>query len=232
MSRGPGVIIVLLLCLVIPTAFVILWVGGAAARLEQSHVAGADEEEIAVAAASDAGYCSLSLKKILRRVLQSCGLLGKGGSRGCQPLKAKTLATVSGSDFNALFEPMKDRGGIVQFEAEQATLDAEDRALIDRVFTNQRGASYFFIVARSSADGPVEYNRDLSKRRAEAVLGHLTDAFDDPDLDREVGLLWLGEEFAQLDDGFCSWSRSGDALSCSQRDVNRGAFMAWIDCRL
>ncbi|MEN8261814.1 MAG: hypothetical protein ABFS02_14815, partial [Pseudomonadota bacterium] len=39
----------------------------------------------AIAAPADEGYCSGGLKKILRRVLYSCGLLGaEGGTRGCQ----------------------------------------------------------------------------------------------------------------------------------------------------
>ena len=54
----------------------------------------------------------------------------------------------------------------------------------------------------------------------------------DPDLDREVGLLWLGEEFAQLDEEFCTWSRSGTGEQCSGDDLNRSAFVAWVDCRL
>ena len=45
-------------------------------------------------------------------------------------------------------------------------------------------------------------------------------------------MLWLGEEFAQLDDQFCQWQRSGDPASCSGQDLNRSAFIAWIDCRL
>jgi hypothetical protein len=50
-----------------------------------------------------------------------------------------------------------------------------------------------------------------------------------------VGLLWLGEEFAQLDPSFCNWRRSageGDEGSCSAEDVNRSAFITWIDCTL
>ena len=75
-------------------------------------------------------------------------------------------------------------------------------------------------------------NRELSKQRAEGVMSHLRATFNDPDLDREVGLLWLGEEYAQLDNEFCQWQRSGDQASCNPEHINRSAFMAWIDCRL
>ena len=69
--------------------------------------------------------------------------------------------------------------------------------------------------------------------RAEAVLGHLQERFgQSADLQDEVGLLWLGEEYAQLDASFCEWSRSGDQDSCEAEDLNRSAFVAWIDCRL
>ncbi len=227
-------LVVLLACLLVPTVLVLTWVSSAKARLvELSSEAGKQKgtEKVAVATASDAGYCNADLKKILRRVLQSCGLIGREGARGCQPLEAKALATVSGDDFNALFKPMMDRGGIVQFEAGKAELDLDDQGLVEKVFGDQKGASYFFVVARSSTDGDVGFNRELSKSRAESVLTHLTQKFDDPDLGREVGLLWLGEEFAQLEPEFCQWRRSGTG-ECNATDINRGAFVAWIDCRL
>ena len=136
-------------------------------------------------------------------------------------------------DFNALFVPMRERGGIIQFEQASAELGDEDETLVDRVFAERRGASYFFVVSRASPEGSEETNRELSRGRAEAVLGHLQERFgQSADLQDEVGLLWLGEEYAQLDASFCEWSRSGDQDSCEAEDLNRSAFVAWIDCRL
>ncbi len=218
-------------CLIIPTLCAWLWVSAAAARLDEI-AAQPDTPVVAVAAASDANYCSPELKKILRRVLQSCGLLGSGGGRGCQPLEARNVASMSGSDFNALFTPMKDRGGIVQFDGDSALLDPQDQELINDVFSDQRGAAYFLVVARASPDGEIGYNRGLSERRASAVMEHLQNTFNDPDLEREVGLLWLGEEFAQLEREFCDWNRSDSDSTCTTTQINRGAFLAWIDCQL
>lgn len=218
-------------CLAVPTALVATWVVSAEGRLQDAEAAGV-ASEVAIAAASDVGYCSADLKKILRRVLQSCGLLSSGEVRGCQPLEAKNVATMGGSDFNALFLPLAGRAGILQFDKESADLDAQDVALLDKIFADQQGASYFFVVSRASPEGSEVYNRDLSQKRAQAVLTHLRGTFNDPDLDKEVGLLWLGEEFAQLDDEFCQWQRSGPADSCQGEDLNRSAFVAWIDCRL
>ena len=42
----------------------------------------------------------------------------------------------------------------------------------------------------------------------------------------------LGEEYAQLDPSFCDWTRSGESGQCEPEDLNRSAFIAWIDCRL
>ncbi|HTQ43965.1 MAG TPA: hypothetical protein VMI75_14505 [Polyangiaceae bacterium] len=207
-----------------------VWIKSADARLKEASSTAA--ESAPVAAASDATYCSPGLKKILRRVLMSCGLSSNGDARGCQPVQAKNVATMSGADFNALFQPMKDRGGIVQFELGKSDLDANALALIDQVFADQKGASWFFVVARSSPDGTVEFNRTLSKSRAEAVMNHLRDHFKDPDLDKEVGMLWLGKEYAQLDTEFCQWKRSATGSSCTSDDINRSAFIAWIDCQL
>lgn len=218
------------ICLILPVCLVILWMGSAERRL-----AAADpdaEPSVAVASAADEDYCNSDLRKILRRVLQSCGLQASGEVRGCQPLEARKVATISGSDFNALFVPLADRAGIIQFDSASAELDLGDRALLDRLFADQRGASYFLVVARASPDGSATTNRNLSQKRGEAVLTHLRETFDDPDLDREVGLLWLGEEFAQLDKQFCSWQRSGDPEVCRTKELNRSAFLAWIDCQI
>ena len=219
--------------LLAPIIAVGLWISQADARLAEATAKPPDPtEEVAVAAAANEGYCSPELKRVLRRVLLSCGLMQEaGGGRGCQPVQAASVATLAGDDFNALFTPMKERGGIIQFEQDERELDAGDLALIDELYAAQGGASWFFIVARSSPEGSVEHNRKLSRARAEAVMSHLRGAFADPELDREVGLLWLGEEFAQLDEAFCAWRRSaGD--TCEPADLNRSAFVAWIDCQL
>lgn len=216
--------------LVTPSVLATRWQSAAAARLASSESAQPDQPAVAVASEANAGYCTQELRTILRRVLTSCGLLGAGG-RGCQPVEARNVATMSGEDFNALFLPMRERGGIVQFGRDASDLDANDVALVDRVFADRRGASYFFVVSRASPDGQVEHNRELSRGRAEAVMAHLRAEFHDPELDRQVGLLWLGEEFAQLDPSFCEWSRSDPAL-CDGTALNRSAFVAWIDCQL
>ncbi len=222
-----AIVIALLLVPVVGTA---TWISSAKTRLAESTAA--PPEGAAVAAAADVGYCSPELKKILRRVLMSCGLVGGGAARGCQPVQAKNVATMSGTDFNALFKPMKDRGGIVEFDKDKSDLDPTDLAMIDQVFADQKGASWFFVVSRSSPEGSVEHNRELSKARAEAVMTHLRSQFKDPDLDKEVGMLWLGEEFAQLETDFCAWKRSATGTSCTSEEINRSAFVAWIDCQL
>jgi outer membrane protein OmpA-like peptidoglycan-associated protein len=216
--------------LAIPAAATSIWIGSAEHRLEEMSATPAEAPP--VAAAADVGYCSPELKKILRRVLMSCGLVGGDAARGCQPVQAKNVATMSGADFNALFRPMKERGGIIQFDKDKAELDAQDTTLVDSVFADQKGASWFFVVARASPEGSVTHNRDLSRGRAEAVMNHLRERFKDPDLDKEVGMLWLGEEFAQLENEFCEWKRSATGTPCTAEDINRSAFVAWIDCQL
>jgi outer membrane protein OmpA-like peptidoglycan-associated protein len=215
--------------LAVPAGLTGAWIRSADTRLTE--LAKAPAELAPVASAADVGYCSPDLKRILRRVLMSCGLVGGNAARGCQPVQARSVATMSGHDFNALFKPMQDRGGIVEFEKDKYELDAGDVGLVDQVFADQRGASWFFVVARASPEGSVEHNRELSRQRAEAVMAHLRQQFKDPDLDKEVGMLWLGEEYAQLETEFCAWKRSSSA-ACSTDQLNRSAFVAWIDCQL
>jgi len=218
-----------LVALGLPAALVVHWVGDAEDRLEQIEST-PEDAEVAVAAKADEAYCNAGLRKVLRRVLISCGL--GGDTRGCQPVDAKNVATMEGSDFNALFLPLNERASIIQFDKNEAELDARDLELLDETFADQRGASYFFVVARASPDGSPERNSELSQERAEAVMTHLRERFADPELDDEVGLLWLGEEFAQLDESFCEWQRSGGDDECEPKHINRSAFVAWIDCRL
>lgn len=228
-----AVIGVVALAFVLPTVLATTWVSSASNRLEASQTTVSTAPKVAVAAAADEAYCTPQLKVILRRVLTSCGLLQSGEVRGCQPTDAKQVATMAGGDFNALFMPMAKRAGVVEYDRDSAMLDGTDQALVDKIFSDQQGASYFFVVARASPEGSVEHNRELSKQRAQAVLDYLRDKYKDPDLDREVGLLWLGEEFAQLDQRFCEWQRSGGAAaSCATENLNRSAFVSWIDCQL
>jgi len=229
--RNPLTIGFLVLFLGATAAMPYVWVKRAGGRLEAAEAA-PTAPATPVAGAANAGYCTPELKAVLRRVLQSCGLMQSGGARGCQPADARQVASLAGADFNALFLPMANRAGVIQFDQNDGNLDATDEALVDRLFSDQRGASYFFVVSRSSPEGSVQHNRELSEQRANAVLSHLRTKFNDPDLDREVGLLWLGEEFAQLDETFCSWQRSGGAGQCRAEDLNRSAFVAWIDCTL
>jgi outer membrane protein OmpA-like peptidoglycan-associated protein len=221
------------LLLILPAVLVSSWIGSAEARLaETERAASNNPPAVAVAAEANEAYCTPELKQILRRVLASCGLIGASGGRGCQPLEAKNVATMDGKDFNALFLPMQQRGGIVQFDTNSSAIDPTDASLVDKVFADRGGASYFFVVSRASQDGSTEKNRELSKERANAVMAHLSQTFQDPELDKQVGLLWLGEEYAQLDPSFCQWQRSGGVDQCQPEDLNRSAFLAWIDCRL
>jgi outer membrane protein OmpA-like peptidoglycan-associated protein len=217
----------------LPAVMVRAWTSAAKQRLAEAEAAAsAQPAQVAIAAEANEAYCTPALKQVLRRVLQSCGLLNAGGGRGCQPADAKSVATMTGGDFNSLFLPIKKRGGIVQFEKKSADLDDADKALIDAIFADRGGASYFFVVARASPEGAEGFNRELSRSRANAVLEHLQQTFNDPDLQQQVGLLWLGEEYAQLEASFCEWKRSGPGTQCLPEDLNRSAFITWIDCTL
>jgi len=225
-----------LLCAVLmllPAVGVMIWIHSAEARLKEVEAeAHSQPQQIAVASQANEAYCTPELKKILRRVLQSCGLIQGRSGRGCKPMDAKNVATMSGDDFNALFIPMQSRGGIVQFDKGSAEMDPMDQRLVETIYSERKGASYFFVVSRASPEGSVTANRELSRKRAEIVMTHLQNTFNDPELERQVGLLWLGEEYAQLNPDFCKWQRSGTSDTCTPEDLNRSAFVTWIDCRL
>lgn len=213
--------------LIVPAGLEIAWLRSAQRELAATEDATAD---IAVASASEVGYCSTHLKQVLRRVAGACGLI-KDGGRGCKPTDAKTVAALSGDDFNTLFVPLSDRAALIQFDADAIELDDGGKALVEKTWSEQRGASFFFVVSRASKDGSKERNQELSQGRAEAVLNHLQTRFQDPDIPNQVGLLWLGEEYAQLGTEFCDWKRSrGD--ECTDKEINRSAFVAWIDCQI
>jgi hypothetical protein len=229
MNTGRTHLVLLLVAVAGVGLSVSTWTRAAAVRLAETQ---GKAPEVATASASDMGYCSGDLKVILKRVLTSCGLVTGGTARGCQPLQARQVASMSGGDFNALFAPLAERAAIVQFDKDSADIDAAAADLMEKTFSDRRGASYFFVVSRASPEGSTEHNRDLSHRRGSAVLDHIRTKFQDPDIEQEVGLLWLGEEFAQLDQQFCQWKRSRTGDACGTAELNRSSFIAWIDCRL
>lgn len=227
MNEATRTLLLMLGGLAVPAIAVVTWLSSAEKALHEAPEAASD---VAIAAAAEDEYCTPKLKQILRRVAGACGLLQEGG-RGCKPTDAKNVAAMSGDDFNALFKPLSHRARIVQFDAEQVELDSGAQHVVEQAWSDQRGASFFFVVARASADGDPVFNQQLSQKRAESVLSHLEVKFQDPELKQEVGLLWLGEEFAQLSEEFCTWQRSREG-ECTLKDINRSAFVAWIDCAI
>jgi len=205
-------------------------VHGAKDRLE--HPEETARAQVAVADDAEVAYCTPAFKEVLQRVINACGLVGTEQRRGCQPADVKTFASISGADFNELFAPLKERGAVVLFEEGSDVLDDAARKLLDARWEDRKGARYFFVVARASKDGTTEGNRALSHKRANSVMIHLKDATQDPELDKQVGLLWLGSEFAQFDKTYCEWPNSRTDKRCTPEAINRSAFVSWVDCRL
>lgn len=229
-AKRPGVVAIvagagLLLAMLL---FVRVTVAGAGDRLRKPQAA----PVVAVADDSEEKYCTPAFKQVLQRVINACGLVGGEGRRGCQPTDVKTFASISDADFNALFTPLKDRGAMLLFDEGKEALDPGAIKLLEERWLDRKGARYFFVVARASSTGSADMNRALSHKRANSVYLHLQEQFKDPDLDKQVGLLWLGEEFAQLPKEYCGWPSSRSEAPCTNDTVNRSAFASWVDCRL
>jgi outer membrane protein OmpA-like peptidoglycan-associated protein len=192
----------------------------------------AEKSKVAVAASAEEAYCTPRFKEVLERVLHSCGLAEGEARRGCKPADVKTFASISGQDFNELFTPLKQRGAVILFDTGKEDLDASAQKILDDRWLERKGARYFFVVGRASKTGSVEMNRALSHRRANSIQFHLKEKFADSELDKRVGLLWLGNEFAQLDKDFCAWPTSRTGEKCDDESINRSAFVSWVDCRL
>ena len=214
--------------LLVPAFLVFSWLGMAEERLNEE--TDAPQQAIAIASVAEDAYCTPKLKSIIRRVATACGLIG-GSGRGCQPMQAQQVAQLSDEEFNALFRPLGKKAHIIQYDADSIDLDELGRRTVEESWGAQGGASFFFVVARASPDGKTEHNEELSAGRARSVLKHLEQKFQDPDLKKQVGLLWLGEGFAQLGEEFCQWNRSRDD-ECTVKEINRSAFVAWIDCAI
>lgn len=192
----------------------------------------AERPKVAIADNSEVAYCTPKFKQVLERVLHSCGLEADETRRGCKPADVKTFASISDDDFNELFTPLKDRGGVILFDEGKEDLDEAAKKLIDDRFADRKGARYFFVVARASKTGTPDKNRALSHRRANSIMLHLKEFSKDPELDKKVGLLWLGNEYAQLSKDYCTWPSSRSGKKCDNESINRSAFVSWVDCRL
>jgi outer membrane protein OmpA-like peptidoglycan-associated protein len=178
-----------------------------------------EKPKVAIADQAEVAYCTPQFK-------------GEGARRGCKPADVKTFASISDDDFNALFTPLKDRGGVVMFDEGKDDLDDAAKKLLEERWYARKGARYFFVVARASKTGNQDKNRALSHRRANSVMYYLTQIANDPDIEKKVGLLWLGNEFAQLSKEYCSWPTSRPSEKCAEEPINRSAFVSWVDCRL
>ncbi len=192
----------------------------------------AEKPKVAVAQHAEVAYCTPRFKQVLERVLHSCGLSAGEARRGCKPTDVKTFASISDEDFNELFTPLKDRGGVIMFDTGKEELDAKAKKLLEERFFERKGARYFFVVARASKTGTPAANRALSHRRANSVMFHLKEIAKDPELDKKVGLLWLGNEYAQLSKEYCTWPNSRTGQKCDEEAINKSAFVSWVDCRL
>lgn len=190
------------------------------------------QPQIAVAAQAEVAYCTPAFKQVLKRVLHSCGLVGEAGRRGCKPTDVRTFAAINDEDFNALFTPLRERGAVIQYDVGKEDLDAQAKKLLEEKWFDRKGARYFFVVARASRTGTQAKNRALSHRRANSVMFYLKQIANDPDIEQKVGLLWLGNEFAQLSEDYCSWDISRRDAKCDEEAINRSAFVSWVDCRL
>lgn len=223
---GVGVIVWLVTSLVVRSS-----VASAGDRLANPDLA-MEPSKVLVADHSEAPYCTPAFKQVLQRVLNACGLVGGGSRRGCKPADVRSFASIGDDDFNALFLPLKDRGAVIMFDEGSSDLDEAAKKVVSDRWLDRKGARYFFVVARASKTGSSDFNRALSHKRANSVLFHLKETLQDPDLDKQVGLLWLGEEFAQLPKEYCDWTLSRPDKQCSPDAINRSAFVSWVDCRL
>jgi outer membrane protein OmpA-like peptidoglycan-associated protein len=206
-------------------------VSAAGERLTRPEV---EKPKVAVADHAEVAYCTPRFKEVLERVLHSCGLTEQGGRRGCRPADVKTFASINDDDFNALFTPLKDRGAVIMFDVGKHELDESAKKLLAGRWRARRGARYFFVVARASKTGTRAKNRALSHRRANSIMFYIKEqlAQNDPEVEKKVGLLWLGNEFAQLSEEYCSWPNSRPEKQCNEDAINRTAFVSWVDCRL
>ncbi len=207
------------------------WVNSANERLTTPQAEKA-QSKVAIADQAEVGYCTPRFKEVLDRVLHSCGLATDETRRGCKPSDVKTFASISDEDFNELFTPLKERGAVIQFDEGMDDLDADAKKLLEDKWFARKGARYFFVVARASKSGTQTKNRALSHRRANSVMYHLKSVAEDPEIEKKVGLLWLGNEFAQLSKEYCSWQTSRPEKKCDDEAINRSAFVSWVDCRL
>ena len=174
-----GMIVGVLLALAAAVA-VWFWTASAAKRLVTPE---APKPKVAIADQAEVAYCTPQFKTVLERVLHACGLAeGEGDRRGCKPADVKTFASISDDDFNALFTPLKDRGGVIMFDEGHEELDDRAKKLLEERWFARKGARYFFVVARASKTGNQAKNRALSHRRANSVMYFLTQLANDPEI--------------------------------------------------
>jgi len=213
---------------------VLIMVSISSAKNRLAGIGTKERQAVATAQEAEVAYCTSDFKTVLERVLHSCGLSTQTERRGCKPSDIKTFAAIDDKDFNALFHPLKERGGVLLFDEGSDVLDETGQKVLEERWFERKGARYFFVVARASKTGTAAQNRALSHRRANSVMFHLQKISEETqeELNQKVGLLWLGNEYAQLSGEYCQWPRSRPEAECGDEPINRSAFVSWVDCRL
>jgi outer membrane protein OmpA-like peptidoglycan-associated protein len=167
---------------VLSLAGVLLAVRGAVEDAEERLLAPqAERPKVAKADQAEVAYCTPRFKEVLERVLHSCGLAADETRRGCKPADVKTFASIDDADFNELFTPLKERGGVLLFDENLHELDESGKKLLEEKWFERKGARYFFVVARASKTGTQTKNRALSHRRANSVMYHLKEVTQEGD---------------------------------------------------
>ena len=163
-------------------------------------------------------------RTVLQRVLNSCGLVGSESRRGCQPADVKTFASISDEDFNALFTPLKDRGAVIMFDEGKDDLDDDAKKLLEEKWHDRTRRS-LLLRRRARVARPARRTRTARCRTAAPTASCSTsqNSLHDPDLDKQVGLLWLGNEFAQLSKDYCDWQLVAREKEMRSRRPSTGA---------
>ena len=224
---------ILAVLLAIPATATGIWIGSAEARLEELSAKPGEGAAVAVASASDVEYCNPELKRILRRVLMSCGLVG--GERGAR-LPAGPGQERRDDDRRRLQRAVPaDEGARRHRPVRQGQGRARRRGPRARRSGVRRSARRELVLRRLARRRPrarSQHNRDLSKgaRRGRdeppprAVQGSRSRQGGRPALARR-GVRPARDRVLRVE---AQLHRHG----CTPEEINRSAFVAWIDCQL
>ncbi len=225
--------IVAIVVLAFPVVAVVSWTGAASARLDEQEATASERPQAGVAQEANESYCTPELKRILRRVLRAAGSSAARAGAAASRSRRSNVATMERRRLQRAVPPDEGprRDHPVRASVRRARRGRRDSSSIASSPISAARATSSSCRARRPRARPSQPRAQHAARRGRDGPPR-SETFNDPDLAAtgRPALARRGVRPARSELLRLAPQRQRPQLRPD--DLNRSAFIAWIDCRL